>query len=99
VCWCLVLVLPYFFALLMEVKKLQMFLKQKVLIVLLDINHACILMPCIFRACIFLGGLKCIMVEYLSFEYLNSKHFKHIFISKNSIIHIYLHISLPKYSN
>jgi len=30
------------------------------------------------------------VVEYLSCEYLNSKHFKHIFIRKISIIHIHL---------
>jgi len=35
-------------------------------------------------------GLKFSMVEYISCEYFNSKHFKHIFIIKNSIIHIHL---------
>jgi len=31
------------------------------------------------------------MVVYLSCEYFNSKHFKHVFISKNAIIHIDLY--------
>jgi len=40
------------------------------------------------RACIFMG-CKFSIVEYLNCEYFNLKHFKHIFIIKNSTIHIH----------
>ncbi len=36
------------------------------------------------------------MVVYLSCEYLNSKHFTHVFLTKNLIIHIFLPKFTPK---